>query len=278
SASKTVCSATGGMCSGNSVAMRRVAIPASTEFPVQAAKELLERARELAALGLAQFFLLAGQPCDLDHASLALKGQMAVKGIVAALEYREFAVQWYQLRCDHAVDVIDAVQETQAAIAGIRPLGIEIDQRGGDLRLAVGMDGAAALVQQAAQGHQGRVVVEVLDAQTQTDGASKSRGRHVLDKRVDAGTAVTRVVRKEAGAGITREVAIDVSAHFVGQLAVGHHEREGMLLHRGVRAVEARGIEQYGGTHGIFSSFEITASLPPSGPRQRIREVPVQPT
>ena len=81
----------------------------------------LNRRDKLAALGLARFFLFAGQPRDLDHAALALVRQMAVERVVGAPERGQRAVQRPDLRRGEIVDVVDAVQESEAAVAGVGP-------------------------------------------------------------------------------------------------------------------------------------------------------------
>ena len=184
-----------------------------------------------------------------------------MEGVLAALEDRKLAVERGEFRSYHAVDIVDPVQEAKAAVAGIRPLRIEVDQRRSHLGFAVGMDGAVALVEQAAQRHQGRVLAKVVDTQPLADGAGECRSGHVFDQRVDGRATVARVVREKAGAGIVRKVAIQVTAHFIGQLAVRHHERKGLLLNRGIRAIKSGGIEQDGSAHGTFNSIEMWPSV-----------------
>src|SRR5579875_1754894 len=94
-----------------SVRMRGVAVATGAEPAIQSAGDFLEEARRDAALGLAQLLLLAGQPCDLDHAAFAFVGQVAVEGIVGALEDHEFAVQRLHFRRDRRVDVVDLCEE-----------------------------------------------------------------------------------------------------------------------------------------------------------------------
>src|SRR5690348_15255771 len=91
----------------SSVRMRGVAVAVGAVARVQLAEQLLEQTGELAAPGLAQLFLLAGEPGHLDHPALAFVGQVAMEGIVAALEHREFAVQRRQFGCHRGVDVVD---------------------------------------------------------------------------------------------------------------------------------------------------------------------------
>src|SRR5690242_546442 len=79
--------------SRSSIPVRGVAIAARTELAIQSAGDLLEEPRCDAALGLAQLFFLAGQPRDLDHATLAFVRQVAMEGVVGALEDHEFAIQ-----------------------------------------------------------------------------------------------------------------------------------------------------------------------------------------
>ncbi len=104
----------------DSVAVRGVAIAACTQSGIEAAKQFLERAREVSTFRLAQFLFLADQPGNLDHPPLTLVGQMAVEGILAALEYGELAVERRQFRGCDAVDVVDLVQETQAAVTAAK--------------------------------------------------------------------------------------------------------------------------------------------------------------
>jgi hypothetical protein len=127
--------------------MRGIAVALGAEFGVQAAEQLLERSRELAAFRLAQLLFFAGEPGDLDDPPFTLVGQVAMEGVFAAFEDSKLAVERGQFRCHDTVDVVDFVQEAQAAIAGVWPLCVQIDQRCGHLGLAVGMDGAVPLVE-----------------------------------------------------------------------------------------------------------------------------------
>ena len=176
---------------------------------------------------------------------------MTVKGVVAALEDGELAVQGFELRSDQIVDVVDPVQKAQAAVAGVRPLGIQVEQCGGDLGATVGMDGAVAFVQGSAKSYQGRVLAQIFDAEMATDGAGEFRRGHLLHEGVDRGAAIGRVVGEEARAGVVWEVTLQVAARFVRQLAMRNHEREGLFPYVGVRAIESDGIEQDSGVHEI---------------------------
>src|SRR5690242_18969301 len=99
--------------------MRGVAVASGAELPVEAAEELLEEPRELAALRLARLFFFDREPGDLDHAPLALVRQVAVERLVRAPERRDSAIERLDLGRGEIVDVVDAVQETEAAIARV---------------------------------------------------------------------------------------------------------------------------------------------------------------
>ena len=86
-----------------------------------------------------------------------------------------------------------ALQETQAAVAGVRPLRVEIEQRRGDLGLAVGVDRAVALVERAADRHQGGVLRRDSSMPSRSPIALAKAGAVMsLDQRVDRRAAVAR--------------------------------------------------------------------------------------
>src|SRR4051812_39694039 len=132
---------------GFSIGMRRVAVATGADLAVEAAEELLEKTRQSAALRLARFLVLAREPRDLDHSPLAFVRKVPVKGVVRAPERGERAVERLDFGRSEIVDVVDAVQEPEAAVAGVGPGLVEIEERRRHFRLAVGVDRAMPLVE-----------------------------------------------------------------------------------------------------------------------------------
>ena len=98
--------------------MRCVLVAPRAKPAVDGAEQLLEQTRQLATLGLAQFFVIAGQPCDLDHAAFARVRQMSVEGIVCAFEYRKIAEDGLDLWRGEVVDPVgEAIVMGTAAVA-----------------------------------------------------------------------------------------------------------------------------------------------------------------
>ena len=54
---------------------------------------------------------------------------------------------------------------------------------------------------------------------------------------------------------------IQIATHFIRQLAMRDHEGEGLVLHRGIRAIETGGIEQNSSTHGASDSGKMWPSV-----------------
>lgn len=59
--------------------MSSIAVAVGTKPAVDAPKKFLEQTREIAAVCLAQFFFLADQPCNLDHAAFAFVRKMPME-------------------------------------------------------------------------------------------------------------------------------------------------------------------------------------------------------
>ena len=161
-----------------------------------------------------------------------------------------------------SVDVVDAAEEAQAAVAGVAPRLVEVEQGSGDLGATVGMDRAVALVQAAAQRHQCRIPAEIVDPQARAHGAGDGRLGQIGDQPVDARPAIAFLVGKEAGTGVPGKVPRQLVARLCWQLFARHEEVERLGPHKGIGPVEAGRIEQRGLPDGYRGGhWNVSADL-----------------
>ena len=165
-------------------------------------------------------------------------------GIIRARERDQGAVQGLDFRRDHRLDVVAVGEEAQATGAAVRPRRVEIEQGGGDLGTAVGMQGAMAAVHRIAQGDDARLRAQSFDAQVVSERIGVFRGAQFLDQPAQRRAAIRGFVGKEAGAAVAREIRDQALAVRIVQLPWCDQEMKRLAGDKAVATVEAVGIEQ----------------------------------
>src|SRR6185437_12486059 len=85
--------------------------------------------------------------------------------------------------------------------------------------------------------------------------------------------AFLRVIGKEPGARIFREIALEFRARLLGQLPMRDHERKRFVADQRVRAIEAGGVEQGCGKHdqGLLALCQADRVASAAGARRGAR-------
>ncbi len=112
------------------------------------------------------------------------------------------------------------------------------------LDLLFGMDRAVTLVEGPAQGNQGRILTEVVDAQFRAERAGDRRIGQVFNEAVDAQPAVFLLVRKKARPCVLRKITTQLVRRAGGQLPARDEKVERLVTDKGVGAIQPRRIEQ----------------------------------
>src|SRR4030065_667254 len=103
------------------------------------------------------------------------------------------------------IEALRRGQETETAVAGVRPGVVQIEQRGDDLGYGVVVDASIRFLAQLADGDDGRILAESRHTEAIAQGVGKRRTLHLVDDALHARPALAGLVGKKAAAIVAPE-------------------------------------------------------------------------